>query len=106
MAYLEFRPILDRIIVKRLDECDETGITVPKKYRQHSNKGIVVAIGDFVVLGGLRVPLSDLVNVGDIVLVGEYNSEKFEKDGEELWIVRLQDVRGIEKFIPAPSEEG
>lgn len=98
--FAPFKPILDRVIVKRVEEqTDDDSIVISKKYRQHSNKGIVVAVGDFVVLGGERVALSHFIKVGDRVLFGEYNAEKFLKDGEELNLVRIQDIRGIEPVL-------
>jgi co-chaperonin GroES (HSP10) len=129
--YTTFKTILDRVLVKRVptDKNVEvlsdgslrdkrTGFIIPSKYRQHSNVGVVVAIGDFVTVGGVKVPMEDIVNVRDRVTYGEYNAEAFtiskEKaqelcddlrinysgsDEETFWIVRVQDIRGVERFI-------
>ena len=86
-------PILDRVLVRRLTKVSTSTIVVPEKYRQAERTGEVVAIGQFVVVGGLRIPLTELVNVGDIVLFGEYSAEKFEED-EDLVLLRVQDIRG------------
>ncbi len=96
--FAPFRPILDRILIKRV-EPEETvdGFQVPSKYRQHSNLGEVIAIGDGIVLGHEWHPLSEFIAVGDRCMYGEYTSELWQHDGEELWIVRLQDVRGVER---------
>ena len=98
--YGEFSPILDRVQVKVLDEMvkDESGVMVPPKYRQHSNKGIVVEVGQWVVLGGKQIPLIEVVKPGDKVLFGEYNCEKFVEGGEEYELVRVQDIRGVERL--------
>ena len=128
--YTAFAPILDRILVMRvpLDKNLEvledgsvrdkrTKFIVPAKYRQHSNTGIVLAVGNFVVLGGSRVQLDEIVRPGDRVTFGDYNSEVFPmpkekvlamcdalkvnyfEDEQGLRIVRIQDVRGIETPI-------
>lgn len=126
--YSLFSPILDRILVKRCTEDKElkimqdgsvlntkTGLITAAKYRQHSNIGIVLATGQFVILGGHMIPMSDVVRVGDRVTYGDYNSEVFrmdekrvqqlcdsvkmnyEADDEGLRVVRVQDVRGVER---------
>ena len=123
-----FTPILDRILVKRCAEGPDmkimedgsvlntkTGLVIAAKYRQHSNIGIVLATGQFVILGGQRIAMSEVVRVGDRVTYGDYNSEVFlmdepkiqvlcdsvqmnyEPDAEGLRIVRVQDVRGVER---------
>lgn len=96
-TYAPFRPILDRILVRRI-EAPKTadGFEVPEKYRQQTNYGEVVAVGDGVVLGGQFRPITDFLSVGDRVYYGEYTAELWDKDDERLWIVRLQDVRGVE----------
>ena len=91
-----FRPILDRILIKRIEADAVTdGFTIPEKYRQHSNLGTVIAVGDGIVLGREWRPITDFVQVGATVLYGEYCAECFEQDGEQFWIVRLQDIRGL-----------
>jgi co-chaperonin GroES (HSP10) len=91
------KPILDRVLIKRIvTEEAPDGFVVPEKYRQHTNVGSVVAVGQFVVLGGIQVPLTDLLKVGDRVHFGEYNSEKFEFDNVEYELVRIQNIRLVE----------
>jgi co-chaperonin GroES (HSP10) len=128
--YGVFSPILDRILVKRCaDDKDmelledgsvrnkKTGLIIAAKYRQHSNVGIVLATGAFVVVGGQRVPMDEVVRVGDRVTYGDYNSEVFPmkearvrelcdsvgmnffEDETGTRIVRVQDVRGIEREV-------
>jgi co-chaperonin GroES (HSP10) len=126
--YSSFRPIMDRILVKRVStdknmelQTDgslrdkKTGFIIPAKFRQHSNVGVVLAAGDFVVMGGVKTDLSEIVRPGDRITYGDYNSEVFhmaedkvialcdavglnyEKDEEGLRIVRVQDIRGVER---------
>lgn len=95
--YEPFRPILDRLLCRRLEDAEVGKIGVPDKFRQQTNKFEVLAVGDGVYIGGqfIRMP----VEVGDKILAGEYNAEKFVKDGVELHIIRVQDVRGVERLI-------
>ena len=126
-TYGTARPILDRILVMRIsDDPDmelledgstrskKSGLITAQKYRQHSNVGIVLAAGGFVVLGGLRVPMEELIKPGFKVVYGDYNSEVFPLDKKKaealcdaigvnyvdeqqgLRIVRVQDVRTVE----------
>ena len=109
-----FKPILDRVLVRRVQDEQVSKLGLPDKYRQQTNEGEVLSVGDFVVLGGHVVPFIRAntwftrfltwlgfvlptvgVQVGDRVLFGEYNAERFTQDGEELWIVRVQDIRGV-----------
>jgi co-chaperonin GroES (HSP10) len=128
--------VLDRILVKRIPEDTEryeiledgglrdkrTGFVIPYAYRQHNNIGVVLATGQFVILGGVRIPMSEVVRVGDRVTFGDYNSEVFkmdetklqkmcdvvqmnyEADPEGLRVVRVQDVRVVER--PMEVENG
>jgi co-chaperonin GroES (HSP10) len=86
--YLPFEPLGNRVVIKVIEEqADDNGIVVPKKYRQQSNKGRIV----YSAVSSLKP--------GDIVLFGQYNAEKFTKGGEELEIVRIEDIRGVERLI-------
>src|SRR5271157_4016023 len=127
-TYGTARPILDRILVMRISDDPDTelledgstrnkksGLITAAKYRQHSNVGIVLAAGGFVVLGGLRIPMEELIKPGYKVVFGDYNSEVFPMDKmkaealcdvvgvnyvddqQGLRIVRVQDVRTVEK---------
>jgi len=96
-----------------------TNLVIAAKFRQHSNVGIVLATGEFFILSGQRVPMSTVVRVGDRVTYGDYNSEVFklnadkvkqlcdavqmnyEEDEEGLRIVRVQDIRVVEREAPA-----
>lgn len=95
------RPILDRILVRRLPpekKGDSFDDLVPDKYRQHNNLGRVIAIGDGILLGQEWHPLTEFVQLGQVVLYGEYTAERLEDSGEdELYIIRLQDVRGVKR---------
>jgi co-chaperonin GroES (HSP10) len=129
-TYGTARPILDRILVMRISDDPDTelledgstrnkksGLITAAKYRQHSNVGLVLAAGGFVVLGGLRIPMEELITPLDKVIYGDYNSECFPMDKNKvealcdslgvnyvddqqgLRIVRVQDVRTVEKPV-------
>ena len=127
-AFEEFVPILDRLLIMRIsDDPNEemledgstrnkiTGLITAAKYRQHSNVGIVLAAGKYVVLSGTKFDMAEFVKPGDKVVYGEYNAEAFTldekkvrgicdrlrvnyvKDPKGMFVVRVQDVRGVEK---------
>lgn len=101
LEYEEFAPLLDRVLVRRIEAeavVEGTGFVVPERYRQHTNRGEVVAIGQFVVMGNEVIELREFVQPGDIVLYGEYSAERFLKDDDVLWLVRLQDLRGVSRL--------
>jgi co-chaperonin GroES (HSP10) len=95
-----------------------TGLISTAKYRQHSNVGIVLLAGQWVVVGGVKTPMHEVVRPGDKVIYGDYGSEKmddtfnkkaeaicdaigvnFEKTEQGIRIVRIQDVRTVEKKV-------
>jgi co-chaperonin GroES (HSP10) len=91
---LLIKPILDRVLLRKLEEPEVVnGVVIPDKFKE-SNKYEVVAVGHFFVLGGERYDVSEIVSVGDVVLVDQYSVERIEDDGEELWLARVQSIRG------------
>jgi co-chaperonin GroES (HSP10) len=92
--YGEFECLLDRILVRRIISDNASGFAVGEKFRQHSNWGTVEAIGDSVVLGGVRFPLSGFIQVGDLVKYAEHTAEQFDINDPDLFIIRVQDCRG------------
>ena len=84
-----FQTILDRVLVKRVIETKTTAgrFIIPDKYQQQSHKGVVISIGELVTQ----------LQIGDIVLFGEYNPEKISLDGEELLVVSIHDIRGFQR---------
>lgn len=96
--YDPFTPILDRVLIRRVEEAQTSKLGLPDKFRQQTNKGEILGIGDLVKTN---------LKPGDRVLFGEYNAERFTKDGEELWLVREADIRGVERlvvFVPTLSK--
>jgi co-chaperonin GroES (HSP10) len=96
--YGPFTAIMDRIQVRVIDEeeVDAQGVHVPKKYRQHSNAGIIISTGLGVQVGPRFFTMEELGLVpGQKVMFGEYNAEKFDEDGHEYVLVRAGDIRGF-----------
>jgi len=89
------QPVMDRILLRKIEPKQTGKVTIPDQY-QESNEYEVVALGNFVILGGQRFPLDEFVHVGDRVLVGQYDLEEIKVDGEKLFLTRIQNVRGRE----------
>jgi chaperonin GroES len=92
------QPLHDRVIVKRIDEGEQVrgGIIIPDSAKEKPQEGEVVAVG----LGkykedGSRQALD--VKAGDRVLFGKYSSSEIKVDGEELLIMREDEILGIIK---------
>jgi chaperonin GroES len=93
---MKIRPLHDRIIVKRLEEERKTasGIVIPDTAAEKPDQGEVVATGTGKVLedGTLRALQ---VKVGDRVLFGKYSGQTVKVEGEELLVMREEDVMGV-----------
>jgi chaperonin GroES len=90
------QPLHDRVIVKRIDEGEQVrgGIIIPDTAKEKPQEGEVIAAG----LGkykedGTRQALD--VKAGDRVLFGKYSSSEIKVDGEELLIMREDEILGI-----------
>ena len=96
---MELKPLGDRIIVKPLEADEKTkgGIVLPDTAKEKPQEGKVVAVGKGKVLDGGTVQAPE-VKTGDKVLYGKYSgSEITTKDGEELLIMREEDILAIIK---------
>ncbi len=96
---MAFRPLHDRVLVRRIDEDEKTagGIIIPDTAKEKPQKGEVVAVGS-----GARgddneiIPLE--VKVGDIVLFGKWSGTETplkDDDGNELIVMKESDILGI-----------
>ena len=96
---MAIQPLADRIVVKVLEAKDVTkgGIVLPDTAKEKPQEGKVVAVGKGKVIdsGEVRAPE---VKVGDRVLYGKYTgTEITTKDGEELLIMKEEDILAIVK---------
>ena len=93
---MKIRPLHDRVIVKRLEE-DRTspgGIVIPDSAAEKPVQGKVMAVGKGKILeDGTVRPLD--VKVGDKILFGKYSGTEVKIDGDELVVMREEDVMAI-----------
>lgn len=93
---MKIRPLQDRLVVKRTQEEEKTkgGIIIPDTAKEKPLEGKVVAVGSGKsVKGGKVVPLD--VKEGDTVLFGKYSGTEVKVDGEELVLLREDDVLAV-----------
>lgn len=93
---LKIRPLHDRIIVKRLEEEQKTkgGIIIPDSAKEKPQEAEVLAVGNGkLVESGKIVPLD--VKVGDKVLFSKYSGTEIKVDGEELLILKEDDIQAV-----------
>ena len=93
---MKIRPLHDRVIVKRIEEERKTagGIVIPDNAAEKPDQGEVLAIGTGKVMDDGKVrPLA--VKVGDRVLFGKYSGSSVKMDGDELLVMREEDIMGV-----------
>jgi chaperonin GroES len=93
---MKIRPIHDRVVVKRLEEDRKTasGIVIPDTAAEKPDTGQVVAVGKGKVTEeGKVLPMS--LKVGDKVLFGKYSGQTVVVQGEELLVMREDDIMGV-----------
>ncbi|MBX3209796.1 MAG: co-chaperone GroES [Labilithrix sp.] len=93
---MKIRPLQDRLVVKRTQEEEKTkgGIIIPDTAKEKPLEGTVVAVGSGKsVKGGKVVPLD--VKAGDKVLFGKYSGTEVKVDGEDLVLLREDDVLAV-----------
>jgi chaperonin GroES len=93
---MKIRPLHDRVIVKRVEEETTTagGIVLPGSAAEKPSQGVVLAVGNGKVLDTGEVRPLD-VKVGDKVLFGKYAGNEVKVDGEELIVMREEDIMGV-----------
>ena len=96
MAKTKFRPLHDRVVVKRIDaeEKSKGGIIIPDTAKEKPSQGQVVAVGP-----GGRDESGQLVKLdvkaGDKVLFGKWSGTEVVLDGEDLLIMKESDIMGV-----------
>jgi len=102
------RPLHDRVIVRRIEEGEQVrgGIIIPDSAKEKPQEGEVVAAGEGKYKeDGTRQPLD--VKRGDRVLFGKYSGSEIKLDGEELLIMREDEILGvIERAGAASGKKG
>lgn len=93
---MAIRPLHDRVVIKRLEAEEKTasGIVLPGAAAEKPDMGEVVAVGHGKILeNGERRALE--LKVGDKVIFGKYSGQTVKVDGNELLVMREEDVMGI-----------
>jgi chaperonin GroES len=93
---MKIRPLHDRVIVKRMEEERKTasGIVIPDTAAEKPDQGEIVAVGPGKRDDSGKLIAMDL-KVGDRVLFGKYSGQSVKVDGEELLVMREEDVMGV-----------
>jgi chaperonin GroES len=93
---MKIRPLHDRVIVKPLDQERKTtsGIVIPDNAAEKPDQGEVVAVGPGKRDDNGKLIAMDL-KVGDRILFGKYSGQVVKVEGEELLVMREEDVMGV-----------
>ena len=93
---MAFRPLHDRIVVKRIDAEEKTagGIIIPDSAKEKPSQGEVIAVGPGGRdESGKLIPID--IQVGDRVLFGKWSGTEVKIDGDDLLIMKESDILGI-----------
>ncbi len=93
---MNIRPLYDRVVVKRIEEKEtmQGGLYIPDSAKEKPQEGEVVAVGKGKRLeDGKVIPLD--VKPGDRILFGKYSGSDIKLDGEELLIMREEEILGV-----------
>ena len=93
---MKIRPLHDRVIVKRMEEerTSPGGIVIPDAAAEKPIKGEIIAVGNGKVLDSGDIRALD-VKAGDHVLFGKYAGTEVKVDGEELLVMREEDIVAV-----------
>ena len=96
MAKTKFRPLHDRVVVKRIDAEAKTkgGIIIPDTAKEKPQEGEVVAVGPGARDESGKIHPLD-VKAGDRILFGKWSGTEVKIDGEDLLIMKESDILGI-----------
>jgi chaperonin GroES len=93
---MKIKPLQDRVIIKRLEEEQKTagGIIIPDTAKEKPQQGKILAVGPGKVLDDGSVRKLE-VKAGEKVLFGKYSGSEVKIDGDEVVIMREDDILGI-----------
>ena len=93
---MKFRPLHDRVVVKRLEEDGKSagGIIIPDTVKEKPMRGEVVAVGPGARDESGKINPPD-VKAGDIVLFGKWSGTEVKIDGDDLLIMKESDILGV-----------
>ena len=96
MAKTKFRPLHDRVVVRRVESEEKTkgGIIIPDTAKEKPQEGEIIAVGSGARdEAGKLVPLD--VKAGDRILFGKWSGTEVKRNGEDLLIMKESDIMGI-----------
>jgi chaperonin GroES len=96
MAKMKFRPLHDRVVVRRLEGEEKTkgGIIIPDTAKEKPQEGEVIAVGPGGRdENGKLIPID--VKTGDRVLFGKWSGTEVKLEGEDLLIMKESDIMGV-----------
>jgi chaperonin GroES len=102
---MKFRPLHDRVVVRRIEEDDRTrgGIIIPDTAKEKPQQGEIVATGPGALdEKGKLQPLD--VKPGDRVLFGKWSGTEVKIDGEDLLIMKESDILGVLEGVVAKKK--
>ncbi len=93
---MKIRPLGDRVLVRRIKEEEKTkgGIIIPDTAKEKPQEGKVVAVGKGKVTEDGKLVAPE-VKAGDKILFGKYSGSEFKHEGEDLLILREDDILGV-----------
>ena len=93
---MSLRPLHDRVIVRRMEEerTSAGGIVIPDSATEKPSKGEIIAVGNGIILDNGETRALD-VKAGDKVLFGKYSGTEVKVDGEELLVMKEEDIMAI-----------
>src|SRR6266576_2189934 len=106
MAKTKFRPLHDRVVVKRIDaeEKSKGGIIIPDTAKEKPSQGQIVAVGPGGRDESGKIIPPD-VKAGDKVLFGKWSGTEVVLDGEDLLIMKESDIMGVLTDVPAAKKK-
>ena len=96
MAKTSFRPLHDRVVVRRVDSEEKSagGIIIPDTAKEKPSEGVIEAVGPGARDdSGKLVPID--VKVGDRILFGKWSGTEVKLDGKDLLIMKETDIMGV-----------
>jgi chaperonin GroES len=103
---MKIRPLYDRVVVKRVEKLEamQGGLYIPDSAKEKPQEGEVVAVGR-----GKRLENGELValdvQAGDRILFGKYSGSEIKLDGEEIMIMREDEILGILDSQPVAAQK-
>ena len=93
---MNIRPLHDRVIVKRLEEekTSAGGIVIPDSATEKPIQGEIIAVGNGKIMDNGEVRALE-VKKGDKILFGKYSGTEVKVDGDELLVLREDDIMGV-----------